>query len=528
MKNTIQEIKPVSGSNRESLIGELDDKLSALFSQLVPTSGNSNTIEGEMVRAINRIIYRNFNDGDYFWSGYGTQTVGPAMSFLTNSKAIPVEIRRQIIDVENEAVGETDERYEDLIYKIAKIIVQYVESKNGEYTESTEDLFDYESEYQEEEDEEDDYYGYGDEDEEDEDEFYESISEALTKSQEKNKDRILQDLIKTNKRHWIDLYKNKAERYMTGRAINLAKETSNNLEEMAFETKLRETIKTALMKPLNEKEAKPDFLDLDGDGDKKEPMKQAAKDAKLKKGKVDEDLDLGHEDNEPHMLKGDLYRIGKYAMELYQMVDEFEGMGEVDFPAWWQAMITDAASKMVKAKHYLDFETKEPEIDAMVGAIDMSGALDNIGVDELRESEMLNEVEPSTLIFGTIAALLGAAGGGAALMDKMEKIAKAKPDSTTATIYNTLTNLGKQASKSGDKTVKEAKQDTKDKESLRYALATNLAKTGKPQTQPGAKSAKLTPGLEKKREANVKKLKKYIKEALPKGYWSGKTKKGKK
>jgi hypothetical protein len=96
-----------------------------------------------------------------------------------------------------------------------------------------------------------------------------------------------------------------------------------------------------------------------------------------------EDLDLGEEDNEPHMIKGELYRIGKYAMELYQMVDKFEyGYGEVDFPAWWQAMITDAASKMVKAKHYLDFETKEPEIDAMVGAIDLSGALDNVGVDE--------------------------------------------------------------------------------------------------------------------------------------------------
>ena len=29
-------------------------------------------------------------------------------------------------------------------------------------------------------------------------------------------------------------------------------------------------------------EAKPDFLDLDKDGDKKEPMKKAAKDAKKK------------------------------------------------------------------------------------------------------------------------------------------------------------------------------------------------------------------------------------------------------
>jgi hypothetical protein len=95
-----------------------------------------------------------------------------------------------------------------------------------------------------------------------------------------------------------------------------------------------------------------------------------------------EDLDLGHQDNEPHMLKGDLYRIGKYAMELYQMVDQFEGKGEVDFPHWWQAKIIKAKEMVSSAKHYLDFETKEPEIDAMVGAIDMSGALDNVGVDE--------------------------------------------------------------------------------------------------------------------------------------------------
>jgi hypothetical protein len=82
---------------------------------------------------------------------------------------------------------------------------------------------------------------------------------------------------------------------------------------------------------------------------------------------LSEDLDLGHEDNEPHMLKADLYRIGKYAMELYQMVDQFEGQGEVDFPSWWQAMITDSKEQMVKAKHYLDFEIKEPAIDAAIG-----------------------------------------------------------------------------------------------------------------------------------------------------------------
>jgi hypothetical protein len=84
---------------------------------------------------------------------------------------------------------------------------------------------------------------------------------------------------------------------------------------------------------------------------------------------ISEDLDLGHEDNEPHMLKADLYRIGKYAMELYQMVDQFEGMGEVDFPHWWQSKIINAKTAIVSAKHYLDFELKEPEIDTSVNDI---------------------------------------------------------------------------------------------------------------------------------------------------------------
>ena len=97
----------------------------------------------------------------------------------------------------------------------------------------------------------------------------------------------------------------------------------------------------------------------------------ALQDAKnIDKAQVGEDLDLGHEDNEPHMLKGDLYRIGKYAMELYQMMDDFEGKGEVDLPHWWQSKISNAKSAIVGAKHYLDFEIKEPQIDAVVDRMD--------------------------------------------------------------------------------------------------------------------------------------------------------------
>ena len=65
------------------------------------------------------------------------------------------------------------------------------------------------------------------------------------------------------------------------------------------------------------------------------------------KEEVKEDLDLGHEDNEPSMIKGDLYQIGKAAMELYKVLDKFDNVGEVDLPSWWQ-------SKIFKAKEAIN------------------------------------------------------------------------------------------------------------------------------------------------------------------------------
>ena len=83
---------------------------------------------------------------------------------------------------------------------------------------------------------------------------------------------------------------------------------------------------------------------------------------------LSEDIDLGHQDNEPGMLKAELYHIGSYAMELYKMMDNLEGQGEIDFPSWWQSKITTAKNMISGAKHYLDFELKEPAIDAVVDA----------------------------------------------------------------------------------------------------------------------------------------------------------------
>jgi len=104
---------------------------------------------------------------------------------------------------------------------------------------------------------------------------------------------------------------------------------------------------------------------------------------KLKDADLKEDLDLGHQDNEPGMLKGDLYKIGKYSMELYQMMDNLENMGgEVDFPHWWQSKIITAKNMISGAKHYLEFELKEPQIDAMVDVADEEDVIDENARDK--------------------------------------------------------------------------------------------------------------------------------------------------
>jgi hypothetical protein len=69
---------------------------------------------------------------------------------------------------------------------------------------------------------------------------------------------------------------------------------------------------------------------------------------------MNEDVDLGHQDNEPHMVKAELYQIAKQATELYKMIDAVDNMGEVDFPHWWQAKIILAKNYLEGAKDYLD------------------------------------------------------------------------------------------------------------------------------------------------------------------------------
>ena len=54
-----------------------EQRINALFEELVPASGKADTVAGEIIRAVSRIIYRNYNDGDHVGVGYGNETCNP-------------------------------------------------------------------------------------------------------------------------------------------------------------------------------------------------------------------------------------------------------------------------------------------------------------------------------------------------------------------------------------------------------------------------------------------------------------------
>jgi hypothetical protein len=206
------------------------------------------------------------------------------------------------------------------------------------------------------------------------------INEAFSPEESKEIYDKFITIVSTRRDNLVKKYGKEAERVAYASAVNqVKKKAANKIEEptteepMDQEQKLKEMIQAALSKPLSEKKAKPDFLDIDKDGDKKESIKKASQD---KKKMQTEDLDLGHEDNEPHMIKAELAHIAKYAMELYRMVDQFEGPQEVDFPGWWQSKITTARNMISSAKHYLEFELEEPKLDALAGVTDQEDMID--------------------------------------------------------------------------------------------------------------------------------------------------------
>ena len=80
----------------------------------------------------------------------------------------------------------------------------------------------------------------------------------------------------------------------------------------------------------------------------------------------DEDLDVGHQDDEPSMLGASALETAEYAAKLYKKLQRYDQQdGEVDFPNWWQKKLILARDYMSAAYHYLDSEEKQPALDQL-------------------------------------------------------------------------------------------------------------------------------------------------------------------
>jgi hypothetical protein len=95
---------------------------------------------------------------------------------------------------------------------------------------------------------------------------------------------------------------------------------------------------------LDEKKAKPDFLDLDRDGDKEESMKKAAKDAQTP---IKEMVDY-----EGEMAKSELRNIIQNAEELFSMLDE-----DTQLEAWVQGKLAKANDYLNSVTQYLKYQS---------------------------------------------------------------------------------------------------------------------------------------------------------------------------
>lgn len=85
---------------------------------------------------------------------------------------------------------------------------------------------------------------------------------------------------------------------------------------------------------------------------------------------------VGHVDDEPDMIRKELYKIGKYAVELHKMLKE---VPNGDLPQWWTAKIVRASDYISSAKHYLEAELTNPGDEVTVSA-DVQDNTDPSGV----------------------------------------------------------------------------------------------------------------------------------------------------
>lgn len=116
-----------------------EKRLNQLFDELVPARGAAKTVAGEIVRAISRIGYRNYNDGDHIGVGYGNETCNPAARYL--SAKCGEAVNAAIDAIWGDAY---DERYDKGLAALEQAVLDWLEEHPElQTTENKEDMWNY-------------------------------------------------------------------------------------------------------------------------------------------------------------------------------------------------------------------------------------------------------------------------------------------------------------------------------------------------------------------------------------------------
>lgn len=118
----------------------VEKKIEEMFERLVPVSGSCETVAGEIVRALTKIVYRFYNDGDCIGVNYGNETCNAAARYLCKTCDSTVEkfIKYALWG---------DRYYDEDINELENYVYEFlINHKELETTPNNEDFYDYESE----------------------------------------------------------------------------------------------------------------------------------------------------------------------------------------------------------------------------------------------------------------------------------------------------------------------------------------------------------------------------------------------
>ena len=125
----------------------VEDQLEYIFDALVPPSGQCDNLGGELARAMMKVLYRDSNDGDVFYQGYGLETCAGDMAFVCDKTDDIDEDGNSIyvMAIDIAEGGLEGEEYTSALDDIVGVLVRYLREHPELFGQDTVDCRSYKS-----------------------------------------------------------------------------------------------------------------------------------------------------------------------------------------------------------------------------------------------------------------------------------------------------------------------------------------------------------------------------------------------